>query len=225
MDILYLVLRTILTFFVLLLLARLLGNKQLGHLTFFNYITGITIGSITANIISNENGPYLDEFLGLIIWCVLTAAVGYVGLKSGDLRLLLDGQPIIVIKKGKLVRSAMQKARLNMDDLTMLLREQKVFSLADAEYAILETNGILSVLQKPNKQQITKEEMKITPPVSYYLPSEIIVDGKVILKNLKEFNLDIAWLRAQLQKQNIQSPQDVFYAELQADGSLYLERK
>jgi uncharacterized membrane protein YcaP (DUF421 family) len=216
--------KTTLTFFALFLLTRLLGKKQLSHLTFFNYVTGITIGSIAANIISNLDKPYLPDLIGMVWWYILTALLGYIGLKFGSLRSLIDGQPTIVIKKGSIVKKALKKSELNMDDLSMMLREQNVFSILEVDYAILEPDGKLSVLKKPQKQQAVKEDLKLPASELIYLPSEIIVDGKVVKKNLKELGLDENWFKDQLMLQNINSEKEVLYAEIQGDGKLYIER-
>lgn len=216
--------KTTLTFFALFLLTRLLGKKQLSHLTFFNYVTGITIGSIAANIISNLDKPYLPDLLGMVWWYILTALLGYIGLKFGGLRNLIDGQPTIVIKKGSIVKEALKKSELNMDDLSMMLREQNVFSILEVDYAILEPDGKLSVLKKPQKQQAAKEDLKLPAPELIYLPSEIIVDGKAVKKNLKELGLDENWLKEQLKLQNLNSVKEVLYAEIQGDGKLYIEK-
>lgn len=223
-DFIQIIIKTTLTFLVLFLLTRLLGKKQLSHLTFFNYVTGITIGSIAANIISNIDKPMLSELFGMIWWYVLTAILGFLGLKIGSLRNIIDGQPTIVIKKGMIEKKALQKNSLNMDDLSMMLREQNVFSIKDIDYAILEPDGKLSVMQKPGKQQITKEDMQIKTQDYKYFPSEIIVDGKIIKKNLQEFGLDESWLQKQLKKQKIRSEKDILYAELQREGSLFIQQ-
>jgi Predicted membrane protein len=219
------ILKTTLTFFVLFLLTRLLGKKQLSHLTFFNYVTGITIGSIAANIISNMDKPFLPDIVGMIWWYILTALLGYMGLKFNKIRSLIDGQPTIVIKKGLIEKKAMKKNSLNMDDLSMMLREQEVFSITEVDYAILEPDGKLSIMKKPLKQHIIKEDMKIPISEPKYLPSEIIVDGKTVERNLLELGLDESWLLQQLHGQNLTSVKDVLYAEIQEDGTLYIQKQ
>lgn len=222
MEHVYLISRTTLTFFVILILARILGKKQISQLTYFNYVTGITIGSIAANIISKSNEPFIDEFLGLIWWCALTGIISYAGLKSGKFRCFVDGEPTIVIKKGALVKSALKSAKLDMDEISMLLREQNIFSVRDVEYAVLETNGNLSVLKKAGKQQATKLDVNAPLTNPNNLPAEIIVDGKLVKKSLTELNLDEGWLVQQLSLRNIHSYQEVLYCELQEDGSIYI---
>lgn len=184
-----LIVETILTFFSLLILTRLLGKKQLSHLTFFNYITGITIGSLAANMIMLSTKDYLKELTALAIWCFLASMVGYISLKSGKMRVILDGQPTIVVKKGIIDKVALSKSMLNVDDLTMMLRQKDIFSITEVDYAILEPNGNLSILKKPEFQNIQKSDLQIKTISPSYIPSEIIVDGKVIERNLKVLGL------------------------------------
>ncbi|AGY78018.1 hypothetical protein WX45_00173 [Clostridium ljungdahlii DSM 13528] len=223
-NVFQLLLKTTVTFIVLLTLARILGNKQMSHLTFFNYITGITIGSIAANIISIGNKPFINDLIGLTWWCILTALTGYINLKSGNIRSIIDGQPTILIKRGEIMKQSLSSSRLNMDDLSMLLRKQNIFSITEVEYAILEPDGNLSVMKKQSQQQVTKSDMKIPYSTSKYIPSEIIVDGKIINHNLEELNLNKNWLKKQLKQQNIASIEDVFYAEIQSDGTLFIDK-
>lgn len=219
-----LIIETITTFFVLLIMTRLLGNKQLSHLTFFNYITGITIGSLAANMIMLSSKDYLKELTTLVIWCLLTMFIAYISLKSGRMRVILDGQPTIVIKKGKIDRKSLSKTKLNIDDLTMMIRQNDIFSITEVEYAILEPNGSLSILKKPEFQNIQKNDLQIKTTTPNYIPAEIIVDGKVIVKNLQELGLSQEWLDEELEKADVFSIEDILYAEIQADGQLYIHQ-
>lgn len=218
-------LRTMLGFSVLLVLTRLLGKKQLGHLSFFTYITGIAMGNIAGDMVVHRDIKLIDGVTGLIIWALSTFLVEYVSLKSSSARIYLDGEPSIVIKKGVIIQEELAAQRLNMDDLTMLLRINNVFSVEEVDYAILEPNGQLSVLKKPALQAVTKKDMQIQPKNQIYLPTEIISDGKVVQKNLKELNLSNEWLEQQLLQSGISSVEEVFFAELQRDGSLRISKK
>lgn len=106
----------------------------------------------------------------------------------------------------------------------MMLREQQVFSVQDVHYAILEPNGKLRVLKKEPQQTVTKQDLNVPVPPFIYFPSEIISDGKIVKKNLKELNLNEAWVREELRKNGIQSIEEVFYAEIQKDGSLFINK-
>ncbi|WP_179031480.1 DUF421 domain-containing protein [Paenibacillus kribbensis] len=218
------ILRASCTFFVLLILARLLGKKQLSQLTYFNYVTGITIGSIAADIVGNSETPFFNGLISLVWWVILTIFIGYIGLKSSKARVLFDGQPTILIKEGKILKKALQRTHLNLDDLSMMLRKKDVFSLQEVHYAILEPDGQFSVLKKELKQTVTKEDMNIPTSTFTYLPSEIISDGKIVKKNLIELNLTEKWVHDELKKHGIQTIQEVFYAEIQKDGSLFINK-
>ncbi len=225
-DISYLriAIETVITFFVLLTLTRFLGKKQLSHLTFFNYVTGITIGSMAANMVVLSTNDYTKDLLSLVIWCLLTTILGYISLKSGKIRVILDGQPTIIIKHGEIDRKALKRTGVNIDDLTMMIRQYQTFSITEIDYAILEPNGRLSILKKPEYQGTQKSDLKIYPSSPVYLPIEIITDGKLLPKNLLEVGKSRDWLNKELSKAKIKDVEEVFYAEIQSDGGLFIQK-
>lgn len=210
------------SFIILLILTRLMGRKQLSQLTFFNYITGITLGSIAANITIGNNISFLNGLTSLVWWSFLTILVGYLGLKLPRGRIVTDGQPVIVIQQGKILEDELKKLRLNMDDLRMLLREKNVFSTSDVEHAVFETNGKLSIMLRKSKQPLTKLDQHTVSFQSRFIPTELVVDGVIINKNLKEAGLTKAWLQQQLKAMGIDF-NNIFYIELQEDGTLYVD--
>jgi uncharacterized membrane protein YcaP (DUF421 family) len=217
--------RTIIGFTVLLILTRLLGKKQLGQLTIFTYITGIAMGNIAGDMVIHRDIKLIDGICGLVVWAIMTFIVEMASLKSPWARVFLDGEPTIVIKKGVVMQKELAAQRLNMDDLTMLLRINNIFSITEVDYAILEPNGQLSVLKKPSLESVIKKDMNIETADRNNIPTEIIVDGKLVSKNLKEFNLDEKWLLNQLKQAGVNSVEDVFFAEYQSEGSLYIDKK
>lgn len=224
MNIVEVIGKVIISFAVLLLLTRMMGKKQVGQLTYFNYMTGITIGAIAAAITIDRSINMMEGFVSLVGWALLTFLVSYLNLKSPRARVLLDGQPTILIKNGRILEKAMAGSRINMDDLSMLLREKNIFSTQDVDYAILEPNGELSVLKKVDQQNVTKKDLNIAAVKPLYMPSEIIVDGNIVTRNLRELNLTRDWLEKQLQQSGVQL-KDIFYAEIQSDGTLYIDRR
>lgn len=215
-------LRTVISFVVLLILARFMGKKQVSQLTFFHYVTGITIGSIAANLAGESETPFLNGLYGMILWALLTIAANFLSFKSIKLRVLLDDKPMIVIQNGKILEDSLRKLRLSFNDLNMLLREQSIFSMKDVNYAIFETNGNLSVLLKSGEEPATKKDVQAPAPPPKYIPTEIITNGKVEEKNMRELKLTDMWLTQQLEQQGIGRPEQVLYAEIQTDGSLYV---
>jgi len=217
-------LRAGLGFVILLILVRIIGNKQLGQLNVFTYISGIVIGSMVGDIILHSDISFWPSMFGVALWVGLAICVELMALKSVKIRELLDGQPIILIKKGQIRYAALKKERLNIDDLTMMLRTNNIFAIADVDYAILEPNGDLSVLPRQNQRNAIKEDIGIQTVEPSYFPTVVIIDGRVITKNLKELNLTEDWLNDTLGELNIQNPADVLYAEMQENGELHIQK-
>lgn len=225
MTLLDVTLRILVAFFVLIILTRIMGRKEIGQLTFFNFVSAIAVGTIGASIVvdsslSIRNGVYI-----LAGWTLLTLIFGYIDIKSRKARILLDGNPIIVIKDGKVMDNEMRKARLDLDLLKAMLRKKNAFSIAEVDYAILETDGKLSVLKKEEEQPLTKKNnlnsisTKIFPATT-----QLISDGSIIKSNVEKLNLSEEWVHHQLHQAGLNSLSEVFYAEIQKDGTLYVDQ-
>ncbi len=218
--------RLVLSFVALLILTRLMGRKELSQITFHNFVSAVAIGNIAGSLAADNALSIRNGLYGLVGWSLFTVALGYLNLKFQTSRKLLNGDSLIVIKGGKIVEGAMSSARLDMDSLNMMLRSKNVFSLADVDYAIFETDGTLSVMKKEQKQTVTKADLNLMSSKKVIpIGTEVISDGEVSEENLAKLNLSALWLEQQLRKVDIASPAEVFYAEVQKDGSLYVDRK
>lgn len=217
-------LKSVISFFILLLYTRILGKKQMNQITYFNYITGITLGSIAASVSVDQRISILNGVISITTWVILTFLISYIALKSYKARNLFDGEPDILIRHGKLLQDKIKKAHLNMDDLTMLLREKNIFSVSDVEFAILEPHGKLSVMKKPNLNAATKGDMNVQTNAVPLLSTDIIIDGKILRRNLEEIGRDEEWLKGELSKYGLDmcDANKIFYLSLQEDDSLYL---
>ena len=169
--------------------------------------------------------PFMDGLIAIIWWTILTLLLSFVAMKWGMGRVILDGQPTIIIKEGEIMEKAMKKSRLHMDDIMMMLREKFIYEIKDVHYAIMETNGKLSVMKKVEYQESTKQDVKVPIIPPKYLPSEIIVNGKIIEKNFVELGLTEEWLMKKLRKKGIDSVENVFFAQVLSDGSLFIDLK
>jgi len=215
--------RGIIAFFTLLIFARLLGKQQVSELTFFDYILGITIGSIAATLTTDLSSRAWPHWVGLATWTAAVWFLQWVSLRSRAVAKYINGEPVILIMNGQIMEKNLKKMRYTLDDLLIQLRHRGIFDLKEVEFALLETTGQLSVLKKSQYAPVTPHDLKI--PTKYKgLSTELIYDGKVIDINLKRFNLDRAWLEQQLKAQGIQSPREVFLALLNTEGELYVNR-
>ncbi len=218
------VLKALIAFVVILILARWLNKEQLSQLTFYDWIVGITIGSMAANLTNEPEGRILEHVVILVVFSAAAYLTGMMTVKSRPLRKLIEGEPTVVIHNGRILEHNMAKLHYNVDNLLNQLREKNVFNIEDVEFALLEGNGGLSVLLKSQKRPLTPSDLGI--PTSYEgLSSEIIVDGQVIYQNLKQNNLDEQWLIAELRKRGYNSPRDIVLATLSSDGELYIDNK
>lgn len=222
--ILVVVIRSFISFFVLLILIRLMGKQQVSQLTFFDYVVGITIGSIASTLSVQINQNTTATLVGLLVWTALPIMLAFLSLKNVWIRKVVEGEATVVVENGKILEQNLAKLRLSTDDLIAQLRTKNVFNLADVEFALFENNGKLSVELKSQKQPLTPGDLQI--PTRYAgLPTTLIADGKMLKDALKSLNLTQAWLRHQLEKQQIKDIAQVSLAQLDTTGNLYVDLK
>lgn len=214
--------RSVIGFGLLLLLARWMGKKQMGQLTYFDYVTSITIGSIAAVTAVEHNVHLMDSLAALLLWAIFTIVLNIITIKNRNWRKILDGEACLVISNGQILEQNMRKMHYSLDDLLEHLRQKDMFSIADVQFAVLETSGELSVQLKPEKQPVTKQDMLITVPFQT-LPVELIMDGEVVQQNLEQKHLTKDWLINELAKRGISNISEVIYACLGSDQKLYID--
>jgi uncharacterized membrane protein YcaP (DUF421 family) len=221
-DFVLIIIRSIVAFILLLFLTRIMGKKQLSQLTFFDYVVGITIGSIAATMSVDKNIQISNGVVSLAIWGLFPIVLGFLGMKSRKFLRLTDGRPSIVIKNGEVLEESMKKNQLAIDELMMILREKGVFKVDDIEMAVLETNGELSVMKKTDLEPITPRllGMKVTLE---HTPSLLVVDGHILNKNLSILGYSKKWLMKEIEKQGAQSLNNVFLAQVDSNGNLFVD--
>lgn len=217
--------RAISAYLVLLLLARLMGRIQIAQLTFFDYITGITIGSIAASMAINTSLPVTTALAGLILWAGFTLINQWLVLKNMAARKIIQGEPAVVISNGQLMEEAMARAHLNIDEMMTQLRQQKIFNLSEVQEAVLETSGQLSVLSKPNPSSSPSPNPDTNTNTTVMQPVTLVVDGNIAHHRMKNLGLDETWLREELKKQGADDIADVMVAQLGTSGDLYVDKK
>lgn len=216
--------RSVISFFSLLLLIRLIGKQQVAQLTFFDYVVGLTIGSIAATLSVQVNENTLATLVGMIIWTGLAILLGILGIHNVWIRKVVEGEATVVVENGKILEENLKKIRISIDELISELRTQGVFNIADVEFAMFEPGGKISVLKKSQKQPITPSDLNL--PTQYEgLPTNLIMDGVILYDALKSLNLSKAWLYHQLGKQNIHNVVEVSLAQLDTKGNLYVDLK
>lgn len=217
------IVRSIIAFAILLLYTRFLGKQQVGQLTAFEYAAGITIGSIAGTLSIDLSTKPLPQFLGLTTWVVLVFGLQKVSTKFRWFSKVVGDQPVIVVQKGKILEENLKNMRLRHDELMAHLREKDVFDITQVEFAILEVNGNLSVLKKPQYEPVTPNDLKITPSVNGIV-TEVIYDGVIIEENLKNRDKTKEWLHQQLQANGITDVKEVSFAAILPNNKLYVDK-
>ncbi|WP_160685518.1 DUF421 domain-containing protein [Clostridium sp. C2-6-12] len=215
--------RSIISFFSLLIFAKILGKQQISQLTFFDYTLGITIGSIAATLTTDLSSRAWPHFVGLFVWAFLGYLMELITEKWRYAAKYIEGEPTIIIMNGKIMEDALKKMKYTAADIMGLLRIKDVFDLSQVDFAIIEPNGQLSVLKKPEYEPLTPKDMSIVKAPSG-ISTELIYDGVLIGQNLKQLNKSEKWLMDQLKMHEVKDISDVFLATLTPSGSLFIDK-
>ena len=216
------ILRSITSFSLLLIGARILGKQTISQMTMFDFVASISLGAISANLAFNTSIKVHHIIIALVIYFFIIFTIAVISLKSRKSRKFLAGDPTIVIQNGKILEKNMNKMRYTLDYLNQQLREKDVFNIEEVLFAIVETNGTLTVLKKPQFRNVTRQDLMIPITPEFKLPIELIMDGEVIKENLEQNNLTESWLYSELKKRNLVQ-HDVLYAVLSGNGNMYVD--
>ncbi|MCL6548039.1 MAG: DUF421 domain-containing protein [Alicyclobacillus sp.] len=209
------VLRSVIAFAALVFANRLIGQK-------FALIAGVAAASLAAMMSLDRSIPALDGVVTLAVWGVLTFVLGYLSMKSYGFRNLVHGRPTVVIDQGQILEQSLKKSRLSINDMMTLLREKNVFKLSDVEFGVLETDGTLSVMKKTDQQPLTAA-MQGLPVENEAAPRIVILDGHLMEKTLGDLGYSQGWLLGELRKQGANDYTDVFLAQIDGKGNLYVD--
>lgn len=201
MDFLMLIIKSIGSLFALFILTNLLGKKQINQLNMFDYVIGISIGNVVAEMTVNKEVNFFDGIIVMAIYSLLSLIVSFITIKSIKLRKIISGTPTILMENGKLIRNGLKKVKIDVNEFLEEARTCGYFDISELEYAIMETNGKISFLSKNKYTNVTKDDLNLKN--SYKGPSiELIIDGAIIDNNLKKINKNRSWLITRLNNMN-----------------------
>lgn len=218
------VIKGILIYILALILSKLIGIKIISQMNFFDFIVGISLGSMIAKIIIDKNHVVFSGIIALITFTLLTIATSYLNLKSYRIRRITNAKTLILIDNGRIIDKNMKRLRITINELMMKLREKDAFNIEDVQFAIMENNGQLSVLIKADKKPVTPYDMNLKVKSSSLL-NDIIIDGKIIEKNLQIVGIDKKWLQSELKKKGASNIEEVFYAGVDSNKKLTISKK
>ena len=208
MDFIKVILTSLLSVAALFIITKMMGHKQVAQLDFFDYVIGITIGSVAAELATELESPW-KPLVAMIIYGGASMLLNILAHKLSKTRKYINGTPTILMSDGKIFRENLKKAKLDLSEFLLLCREQGYFNLSDIEMAVFETNGKLSVLPRSENRPLTPDDVNLKPkPAS--IGTEVIMDGEIMGENLTRLGRDERWLSSKIREQGYNDTKKIF---------------
>lgn len=220
MELLQVAITSVVSFLVLFFLAKIMGHRQIAQLSVFDYINGITIGSIAAELATELEKP-LRPLLAMVIYALLTVLLEALALKHQRLRKFISGTPSIILDNGKLYRENMKKARLDLTEFLIQCRQQGYFDLGAIQTAVYESDGRLTILPVAERRPATLEDLGVAPEKEQFF-TEVIMDGRILGGNLQRMGVNETWLEKQLRAQGYHSAKEIYLGLVDGNKQLSL---
>ena len=210
MDVIGVILTAMLSVAALFIITKIMGHKQVAQLDFFDYVVGITVGSIGAELATELEEPH-KPLIALCVWGGASLLLNLLAHKIPFTRKYINGTPTILMNEGSIYRKNLKKAKLDLSEFMLLCREQGYFDLEEIQTAVFEHNGKLSILPKAAKRPATPEDLKITAKATH-IGVEVIMDGRIMGENLKRVKKDELWLKNRLKAMGYNDAKSIFLA-------------
>lgn len=223
-EIIEVTIRGVLSLIVLFLATKMLGKKQVSELSLFDYVIGISIGNFAAEITMNVDTQYINGVVAILVFAILAYIVAIVTMKSIILRRFFIGVPTIIIQNGKIIRENMKKVKMDINDLLEQCRQNNFFDVSEIEYAIVEVNGKISFLPKGENKPLTVKDMNLKAE-KQGLCANVVIDGKIMTKNLTNMNKDEKWLEKELKVKGYSDISDILLATLDINEKIVIYPK
>lgn len=224
MDLINLIIKSVGSIVALFFLTKLLGKKQIGQLNLFDYVIGISIGNVVAEMSVNKEIIFWDGVIVMIVYTLIALLISYSTTKSMKLRRWIGGTPVVIIENGKIIEAGLKKVKFDINDLLEEARINGYFELSEIEYGIMEANGRVSFLPKSKYKPLTPNDMKLKP--SYKgLTANVVLDGVIMEKNLKYIEKDKKWLITRLKKMGYEDIDKLLLVTCSTDEQLTIYEK
>jgi uncharacterized membrane protein YcaP (DUF421 family) len=201
-----------------------MGNREMSQLSMFDYINGITIGSIAAEMATTEFTDAIKPFVAMIVYAIVIIFLAFITDKSIILRRLINGKAIILYDKGELYSKNLKRARIDINEFMSQCRISGYFDLSNVQTIILESNGKISILPASDQRPVNGTDLGISPPQDN-LVANVIIDGKIMQENLRHTGKNEKWLIEQLKSQSVSNISDVFLATCDLNNKVQVYKK
>ena len=215
--------RAIVLYIIVLIVMRMMGKREIGQLQPFELAISIMIADLATIPMADTGIPITNGIIPILGLLVMHILISFINIKSLKAREIICGKPSILIYRGKIQEDSLKKERFTINELQERLRSQNIVNLGDVEYAILETSGQVTVIEKPNKRHTIPEDFNIMPEYEG-IPYDLVIDGKIMYKNLESINRDYSWLKKQINKFGI-NPEEALVVTMDGKGQIFCQAK
>lgn len=215
--------RSIFLYIIVLIVMRLMGKREIGQLQPFELAISIMIADLASTPMADAGIPLTNGIIPILALLVMHLIISILNIKSIKARAILCGKPAILIYRGRIDEKMLRKERFTVNELEERLRGNNIVNIGDVEYAILETSGQITVIQKPEKKNVTIEDLKLKPQYEG-LSYDLVLDGKVMYENLKILKKDYEWLKKQVNKFGIE-PEQALLVTIDGKGEIFCQEK
>ena len=215
--------RSIILYIIVLVVMRLMGKREIGQLQPFELAIPIMIADLASIPMSDSGIPITNGIIPILGLLVMHLIISIINMKSIKGRGIICGKPSILIYRGRIDEKVLKKERFTINELEERLRGNNIVNIGDVEYAILETNGQVTVIQKPDKRNTIPADFNIQPEYEG-IPYDLVIDGKIMYDNLKQIGKNYEWLRKQVNKFNIK-PEEALLVTLDGKGQMFCQSK
>ncbi len=231
MELMTILLRTLFTYFFLLVLLRIMGKRELGKLSVFDVVISIMLAEMAVLAIDQVDRPAIYFYVPMIVIGLLEIVMAFFSMKSKRFRDMVEGTPDVIIENGEIREEALRRNRLNLDDLMVTLRQKNIHNLTDVEFAIMEPTGQMSVFTKDAKHPVTREDLHLhnektaSQLLFQGLPVPLIMDGVIREEGLRKIGQNKFWLKKEIRKHGIKDVKEITFCSIDPQGILFIDRK
>lgn len=215
--------RTVILYILVLVIMRMMGKREIGQLQPFELAIAIMIADLASIPMANIGIPIFSGIIPILALLMMHLIISNINLKSINMRKVICGKPTILIYRGKIDEKALKKEKFTINELQERLRGNNVFNIGDVEYAILETSGQITVIQKPDKRTTIPADFNIIPEYEG-IPYDLVIDGKIMHENLKAIGKDEIWLEREVKKFKIR-PEEALVVTFDGKGQIFCQAK
>lgn len=214
--------RALILYFIVVVVMRIMGKRQIGQLQPFELVIAIMISELAAVPMQNTGIPLLNGIIPILTLLIAQLVMSFLSMKSLRARAVICGKPAILIEKGRIMEKTLRRELYTLNDLLEQLRIKNYSNIADVEYAILETNGQLSIIPKSQKRPVNPEDLNIKTDYEG-ISIDLVIDGRILSENLKKAGKDKLWLTRELRKQHFDNADQILFASIEPSGKLYIQ--